>query len=111
MYVIIFSLNRYILSTYSILKDMNPSFKKLSTKDYIIRTDIQGHTIMPSDSFEIGNNEYILLEILMSTDDILFLKIMGIRGAHTGNQYLIPKHEFEESSPAELSESLFNYQH
>ena len=90
---------------------MQPTFKKFSTKDYILSTTIDGNEIIPSDSFSIGNNEYVLLEILESVEGIRYLKIMGIKGSHLSNRYLVPISEFENSSPRELEKNLQHYQH
>lgn len=90
---------------------MQPTLKKFSTKDYILDIEIDGNEIIPSDTFTIGNNEYVLLEILESTENITYLKILGIKGSHMGNRYLIPTSEFETSSPRELERALQHYQH
>lgn len=90
---------------------MQPTFKKFSTKDYILSATIDGNEIIPSDSFSIGNNEYVLLEILESVEGIRYLKIMGIKGSHQSNRYLVPISEFENSSPRELEKNLQHYQH
>lgn len=90
---------------------MQPRLKKFSTKDYYVSIIIDGNEIIPSDSFAIGNNEYVLLEIVESVEEIKYLKILGIKGTHLGNHYLVPVHEFETSSPRELERSLQHYQH
>lgn len=79
--------------------------------EYLTHVIINGKRIIPSDSFAIEGSEYLLLEILNSSDDILFLKIIGIKGANMGNLYFIPKIEFEDKTILELNKSLRDYQH
>jgi len=90
---------------------MKPKFIYEGTQDYITHTFIGEERIIPSDSFDIGDNEYLLLEILKSTDDIIFLKIIGLKGTDMGNIYLIPKHEFEEQTMDYIKQRLVDYQH
>ena len=90
---------------------MDKEFLDNSGTHYITHVTIHDERIIPSDSFEIGGNEYVLLEILKSTDEIIFLKIIGIKGENFGNIYLIPWHIFEESKVKELQKQLQFYQH
>ncbi len=80
-------------------------------KDYITHVLIGGERVIPSDSFELGENEYLLLEILRSTDDIIFLKLLCVDGPDIANHYLIPKHLFEEKTLSEIQASLEDYKH
>lgn len=90
---------------------MKPQFIYNSTRDYITHVFIHGERIIPSDTFEINNNEYLLLGILKSTDNILFLKILCIEGLDMGSQYIIPKNLFENSTLGEIKNSLSDYKH
>jgi len=90
---------------------MKPEFVQKTDTKYITHVYIGGERILPSDTFEIENNDYVLLKILQSTDDILFLKIIGIRGPDMGSIYLLPKTIFEEKTLSEIKEGLKNYQH
>lgn len=90
---------------------MNPIFKNTTGKDYITHTMIGGERIIPSDSFELDDNRYVLLKIMQSTDDILFLKLICVEGPDLGNIYLIPKTLFEDQSISEIQASLKHYQH
>ncbi len=78
---------------------------------YISHVILGGHEIIPSDSFEIGGNEYVLLKIIKSTDDITFLKIICSEGSNIGNIYLIPKTDFEDKTLKQIQENLNHYQH
>ncbi len=80
-------------------------------KIYITHTFIDGQRIIPSDSFELGENEYLLLEIIESTDKIVFLKLLCVEGTHLGNHYLVPKHIFEEQTLLEIETALESYKH
>ncbi len=90
---------------------MNIDFLDNRGAHYITHVILHGERIIPSDSFEIDGNEYVLLEILKSTDGIIFLKIIGIKGENFGNIYLIPRYVFEKSTAQELKEQLQYYQH
>lgn len=91
---------------------MKPQFKEQkTTKDYITHVMLQGERIIPSDSFEIGENEYLLLEIIKSTDDIIFLRILSIKGSDLGNIYIVPQYEFEAKTLKEMKKILQDYQH
>ncbi|MCD5390078.1 MAG: hypothetical protein LR005_01710 [Candidatus Pacebacteria bacterium] len=91
---------------------MKPQFKEQkTTKDYITHVMLHGERIIPSDSFEIGENEYILLQILKSSDDNLYLRIMGINGLNFGNIYVIPRNDFEEKNLYEIESHLTHYQY
>lgn len=90
---------------------MKPQFVYRGTKDYITHTFINEERIIPSDSFTLGDDKYILLGILKSTDDFLFLKIIGIDGPDMGSIYLIPKQDFENKTLLEIRENLKHYQH
>ncbi len=80
-------------------------------RGYITHAYINDERIIPSDSFEIEDNEYLLLEIIRSTDDVLFLKLLCIEGPSIGEHYLIPKHLFEEKTLLEIEASLEAYKH
>ncbi len=90
---------------------MKPQFVYTGTKDYITHTFINEQRIIPSDSFILGDDEYILLEIMKSTDDIIFMRIIGIKGPDMGSIYLIPKQDFEDKTLTEIRENLTHYQH
>ncbi len=88
---------------------MKPTFIQLKPEDYITHIEINGARIIPSDSFELAESEYILLEILKSSENIIYLKIMALSGDADGEQYIIPKHEFEKKTSKEIQENLINY--
>ena len=90
--------------------NVNVSFKKLSDKEYILSTIFNGQELILSDSFEINDSEYVLLEILCSSENDEYLKILCIRGPGMGNRYLIPKHECEDTPVEYLSDILPSYQ-
>jgi hypothetical protein len=90
---------------------MNLDFLDNHGLNYITHVILHGERIIPSDSFEIGENEYLLLEILKSTDNIIFLKIIGIKGSDFGSIYLIPKEDFEDKTLKEIKERLKDYKH
>lgn len=79
--------------------------------DYIMHTTIAGEKIIPFDTFEIEENEYSLLKIIKSTDNIIFLKLIVIQGPDFGTRYVIPKHEFENKTLEEIQSSLNDYQY
>lgn len=89
---------------------MKTPFIYKGTQEYISHTELNGERIIPSDSFEIDTNEYLLLEILKLKENIIFLKIIGIKGSDMGNIYFIPKQIFEEKTLVEIKESLKDYQ-
>ncbi len=82
-----------------------------SINKYITHVFLNKQRVIPSDSFVIENNEYLLLEILNSSENEIYLKIIGIGGKNTGNIYFIPKKEFEDKTLSELKKSLRDYQH
>lgn len=90
---------------------MTPQFVYNGTQDYITHITLEGERIIPSDSFDIGDNEYLLLEIMKSTDNIIFLRIIGIKGSDLGSIYTIPQQEFTENTLAEIQKSLQDYKH
>ncbi len=78
---------------------------------YIMHTFIGDQRIIPFDTFDIGENEYSLLQIIQSSDNIIFLKLIVIKGPDFGNQYVIPKQEFIDKTIQEIQQSLDDYQH
>ncbi len=90
---------------------MNTSFQEEKKSGYISHTVINREEIIPSDTFDLGENEYVLLKIMKSTDGVIFLKIMGLNGMNTGNIYLIPKYEFESKTVDQMEKILPHYQH
>lgn len=88
-----------------------PIFNKTGTRDCITHVFIHDQRIILSDSFELDNNEYILLEILKSTDKVIFLKIIGVSGPDMGSRYLVPKDIFEKNTIAEIKHNLHYYKH
>ena len=77
---------------------------------YITSTIINGQKVIPSDTFRLGGDEYILLEIL-SSDNEIYLKVMGVDGVNMGNIYIFPKIEFENKNMSEIKESLNDYKY
>ncbi len=75
-----------------------------------IRTSvmIHGQKVIPSNTFMIGENEYILLEIFEEREQVI-LKIMGLYGEHISQIYQIALDRFEEMSHQELT-SFFAHQ-
>jgi hypothetical protein len=81
-----------------------------SRSDYITHTFIGDQRIIPFNTFDIKDNHYTLLKIIESTDSIIFLKLIVIKGPDFGKRYLIPKREFEVSTLEQIQTSLSDYQ-
>lgn len=88
---------------------MNIQLITQTPKNYISHIMIGEQKIIPSDTFELGENEYILLNILHSTEGEHYLRIMGIVGDDTGSIYTIPKKEFESNNLKEMNMLLADY--
>jgi hypothetical protein len=69
-----------------------------------------GTKVIPSDSFDIGDNEYVLLRIKKSTENQMYLDILCIKGSDIGSRYLTPASEFENKTLAEIQKALSEYQ-
>ncbi|MCI5051464.1 MAG: hypothetical protein MRY57_04090 [Candidatus Pacebacteria bacterium] len=72
-------------------------------RDYMTELTILGQTIIPSDTFWLGDNEYVVLDIPKKAEHI-YIKILGIKGEATGSIYLIPKDSFEQLSRLDLNQ-------
>lgn len=90
---------------------MNTQSEPQHHGDYIMHTFIGDQRIIPFDTFNIQENEYSLLKIIKSTDDIIFLKLVVVEGPNFGNRYIIPKQEFENKTLEEVESALEDYQH
>ncbi len=88
---------------------MQDTFQNRSSRDYITGIDLNGARIIPSDSFELGENEYILLEILKTQDAVFYLELLCIDGPYMGNRYRVPHAEFENKGVSELEILLADY--
>lgn len=88
---------------------MNNEIQKPFHKKFISHTIIHGQRIIPFDTFDIGDNEYSLLKIIESSDNIIFLKLIVIRGPDIGNIYVIPNEAFETKDIDEIEKELYNY--
>jgi len=73
-------------------------------KRYHTSVIINDQKILPSDSFRIGENEYLLLDIF--SDDKVYLHIVCSAGPHLGNEYVVPRQDFEQKNQEELARLL-----
>lgn len=68
---------------------------------------VHGMRIIPSDTFTIGNNKYILMNILETSGGIINLEITGMAGQDTAKTAVVPLIEFENANPINFS-AIFN---
>lgn len=90
---------------------MNSFQEPVHQGEYIMHTFIGDQRIIPFDTFEISKNEYSLLKIIKSSDEIIYLKLVVVDGPDFGKRYFIPKAEFENKTLEEIQLSLKDYQH
>jgi hypothetical protein len=77
-------------------------------KTYQGSITISGVKVIPSDTFETENAEYVLLAII-NNGTWVELKIMAIAGDHLGRVYHVALEDFERMNKKEL-ENYFNRQ-
>lgn len=66
-------------------------------RDYVTEIVLHGQTVIPSDTFWLDKNEFVILDFPKKMDQI-YIKILGIKGDTTGQIYLVPQDKFEDIS-------------
>lgn len=72
------------------------------TKKYMTEIILFGQTVIPSDTFWLEKNEFVILDFLKE-NQITIIKILGIKGPALGQIFLIPQNEFENITTQKLS--------
>ena len=82
----------------------NPTHLNHSEKyrDYEVKIILHGQTVIPSDTFWLKQNEFVILDFPKKSEKI-YVKILGIQGLCLGKIYMIPQLEFENLNDERLS--------
>ncbi|MDD3694004.1 MAG: hypothetical protein PHC89_01255 [Candidatus Pacebacteria bacterium] len=73
--------------------------------DYLTETMVGDHLVIPSDIFELGGQEYLVLDIIKK-EGIPHLKLTALDESNEGKQYLVPSRKLEDLKNLNLSEYI-----
>lgn len=79
--------------------------------DSISSVRIHNQKVIPSDTFTISGNEYVLLDIVREAQHpSLLLKIMGLNNDHAGTVVMISVDNFEKMQKDDFKNFINSYQ-